>query len=154
MSGKSQLLAEKSIGSLSTMMETPPLQEIRETQFSRSVTSGLDTVVEEKNYKVTTTCHNQMPNRFEESMIEKQYGLNINEYNDHPGRKVLSAFDLYSSNRKPFYSGKYEGMELIRKVTIDWACLSFEEKERYKQYAEEDKKRLADSLKDVPMPRW
>ena len=95
-----------------------------------------------------------MPNRFEESMIEKQYGFNINDYNDNPSHKVLSAFEIYSKHRTPFYKGKFEGIELTRKVTIDWACLSFEEKEKYRQYAEEDKKRIDDMIKDAPIPKW
>ena len=63
-------IRDPSIASLSTMYQTPPqLQEIRETQFSRSISSDLVTVEEMKYNMVHKQCHNQMPNRFEEALI-------------------------------------------------------------------------------------
>lgn len=104
---------------------------------------------------------NQMPNRFEEKKIERQYGLSMEDYAD-PNfiKNYQTAYEIFQDRkiyeiRKDQEAGEYDvrGMDqkdMVKQCAKAWAMLSFEEKQGFDKLADEDRKRFEEAIKQIP----
>lgn len=45
--------------------------------------------------------HNQMPTRFDERVLERQYGISMEDYQENPIKQFLTPYELFSEHKIP-----------------------------------------------------